>query len=195
MLQAVQTELRFIARGVALLLLAACGGKVVFATDGNGGAGGAATVTSSVGTSSGSSKTCTKSSDCQSGWVCIHADGLCGKGAKLGTCIEQVAHPCPLLPPACFCDGTVSGSCVAADVSKDPTLCSHGTFSCGSAQCKKYLEYCHESAIGPSGGGPFLTCQLAPTTCSNGLIDCNCLQETNGTCTDDGDGGVHLSTP
>ncbi len=150
--------------------------------------GSSATTAASTSSSSGG---CDTDAECPSGDACIHADGLCGKGGK-GACEKKVFPPCPATAPACFCDGTVGEPCGTYDVSKDPSLCSQGTFPCGGLMCKKYIEYCVPPQAQPAGGGPAAGCLTAPPTCTYGIVSCGCL-EANGPgnmCSSDGQGDV-----
>jgi len=162
------------------------------------GAGGSSSTTSasmnssnghSGSTSTGSSP-CDNDTECPPKAVCIHSDGLCGKGVK-GQC-DSGPFPfgCPALPQSCRCDGTVSVVCGGADVAIDASSCSKGTFACGPTQCKQYIEYCIPPQAQAAGGGPFTGCVAAPATCFGGIADCNCIMEQGGTCTDDYQGGV-----
>jgi len=150
---------------------------------------GANTVGATTGTGAGG--TCQTDADCAPTDACIHADGLCGKGV-VGKCQTKTFPPCAVLPPACFCNGTIGQPCGTVDVSNDPSLCSKGTFACGPIMCKDYLEYCIPPGAQPAGGGPFAGCVSAPSQCTHGIVDCGCLQAANvsGVCTDDGHGGV-----
>jgi hypothetical protein len=134
---------------------------------------------------------CSSSGDCGAGFTCIHADGLCGAGTS-GECTALPAGDCGFLETkVCTCDKTVMAEdCAAlagADVSKDATLCSDGTFTCGDVMCKKYVEYC-QVVSGGAPNAPFYSCQAASPSCPTGIADCSCVG--GNMCTTDANGQV-----
>jgi hypothetical protein len=152
---------------------------------------GAGTGTADVGATTGTGGSCQTDADCPATAACIHSDGLCGMGVP-GVCETKTFPPCPVQSPACFCDGTVGQPCGTVDISKDPAICSNGTFPCGTVMCKKYLEYCVPPQAQPAGGGPFIGCVPAPPECTYGIVNCECLSANGspGMCSDDGMGDV-----
>ncbi len=139
----------------------------------------------------GQDGSCTATSPCPKGGVCLFGENACGADAK-GTC--QAAFSCdgPPTGPVCQCDGEViegeTASCTLiakGQPSADAEVCAKGTFTCGPTSCKRNVEVCVLEQGGPAGTQPSYTCTAVKDlqgTCTNGIADCSCLDASSLGC-------------
>ncbi len=156
----------------------ACGGQIGDVDGGTAGDSGKS--------DTGTSKTCSKNSDCGTG-ICgfSMADGCSAKGQ----CFPEPGAICNAFSPGCACDGTtISIVCNGLPDGYAPAPVAYkgecavdagGPFTCGGATCSPGTELCYLSANPATG-----TCMP-----SNGCSDCACAQamfQCVSTCKQDG---------
>lgn len=152
-----------------VLVLAACGGKVV--VDVNG-AGGAPTTGSSGGTGTtgtGTATTCTSHADCPGG-VCVFSTGTCAPA-----CEDQL---CPNCSAGTVCDGCATSSCpscadcLGACVPAQPGRCD-GDDPCPAGQvCLFQSRTCAPACTVDADCGSFSFCAGCVTGSCCGCKDC-----------------------
>lgn len=150
-----------------VLLLAACGGRVVVDV---GGAGGGTTTTTGTGTTStGTGGSCTKHDDCPAG-LCIFATGTCAPACEGAFC-----ESCT---PGTVCDMCATSSCPAcadcraACVPRQPWQCDEDDPCPADQVCLFQDRICAPACSTDAECGGFAFCASCVTGSCCGCDDC-----------------------
>jgi hypothetical protein len=120
----------------------------------------------------GAARGCRDNSACASTEYCEHDRGLCGRGARSGTCRPKPAGCASSYAPVCGCDGTVyANECSARAAGVD--LATLGGCSvvipdwaaCGKHYCDARTSYCEIYLSDVVDPPTDYFCRALPTSC------------------------------